>query len=179
MNPGIDPESWSRMGSRKRNAIIEFYRESKKGVFADDYPKLNVGLLSQIQRHKLDFRGRQAAPAVSRPVRGDKRVMQTACATDDLRSMYEGEVALQDGNEVGVNLFFKEDMIIPPGRSFIIPLGVSCRLVPSANEMSPLCISMDDYSKEFDGCNTAKVGDSSRSDRWQLSRRSLCVRRQQ
>ena len=95
MNPGMDPESWARLGSRQRTALTEFYRASKMGVFADGYPKVDTSLLSQIQRSKLDFSGRLAAPAVSKPQRGDRRVMQIACESPELEQLYDNDITLQ------------------------------------------------------------------------------------
>ena len=31
-NPGMDPESWSRLSSRQRQAITEFHKENKMGI---------------------------------------------------------------------------------------------------------------------------------------------------
>ena len=74
------------------------------GIFADVQPKINVDLLSQIQRHKLDFSGRPAAPAV--PKRAIRRTMQIACATQELEKLYEGEKGKQKEGDSGANLFF-------------------------------------------------------------------------
>ena len=115
------------MGSRVRTALTEFHKQNKMGVFADLQPKLNIDLLQQIQRHKLDFSGRPASPATASV--SPTRKMQIACETPELQEMYEWEAT--HAARSGVDLFFKKDMVIPSGRSFMIPLGITCRLVPS------------------------------------------------
>ena len=104
------------------------------GIFADLQPKLNVGLLEQIQRHKLDFSSRPATP-VTASVSPTRR-MQIACESPELADLYENEATHED--RTGVDLFFKKDTVIPSGRRFMIPLGVTCRLVPSHQDLSPL-----------------------------------------
>ena len=137
-NPGVDPDTRSSLGQRGRTEMRKFYEEHKMGVFSDERRKLNTDLLSSIGREYIP-RSTPAAPATKHAKEFSRRIFQIACKNLEIEERYKEKAHYRKERLLypptrGIDLFFSEDTVIPPGTGFVLPVGIACRLLPAKEE---------------------------------------------